>query len=73
MRTTFIYDLPTRIFHWLFAGLFLVSFTLAKTVDDESVLFSYHMLSGLLLGDLLFGGSSGGFSGRDMLGLRTSA
>lgn len=53
MRTTFIYDLPTRIFHWLFAGLFLVSFTLAKTVDDESVLFSYHMLSGLLLGGLV--------------------
>lgn len=53
MRSTFIYDLPTRIFHGLFSGLFLLSFILAKTVDDESVVFAYHMLSGLLLGGLV--------------------
>ncbi|MGE9745288.1 cytochrome b/b6 domain-containing protein [Bdellovibrio bacteriovorus] len=49
MRSTLIYDLPTRLFHWLFSALFLLSFIIAKTVDDDSVVFSYHMLSGLLL------------------------
>lgn len=53
MRKTLIYDLPTRLFHWLFAGFFLTSFVIAKTVDDESILFSYHMISGLLLGGLV--------------------
>ncbi|MCB0411231.1 MAG: cytochrome b/b6 domain-containing protein [Bdellovibrionales bacterium] len=54
MRSSLIYDGPTRVFHWLFASLFLFSFTIAKTVDDESAVFTYHMLSGLLLGGLVF-------------------
>lgn len=53
MRTTLVYDLPTRLFHGLFSGLFLLSFVIAKTVDDESLIYSYHMLSGLLLGGLV--------------------
>lgn len=71
MRTTLIYDLPTRIFHWTFSGLFLFSFVIAKTVDDESVVFSYHMLSGLLIGGIvlwrifwgLFGSQHARFTG----------
>ncbi|HEY8269941.1 MAG TPA: cytochrome b/b6 domain-containing protein [Pseudobdellovibrionaceae bacterium] len=50
MRQGLIYDLPTRLFHWLFSGLFLTAFIIAKTVDDESSFFSYHMLAGLTLG-----------------------
>ncbi|MCM2281789.1 MAG: cytochrome b/b6 domain-containing protein [Bdellovibrionaceae bacterium] len=50
MRNQLIYDVPTRVFHWLFAGLFVVAFLIAKNVDDESVVYSYHMLAGLLLG-----------------------
>lgn len=53
MRSTLVYDIPTRLFHWLFSGLFLFSFVIAKTTDDESVVFVYHMLSGLLLGALI--------------------
>lgn len=49
MRNQTVYDLPLRFFHWLFAGLFIVAFLIAKTIDDESLLFSYHMLAGLLL------------------------
>lgn len=49
MRNRLIYDLPTRLFHWLFAGLFIAAFLIAKTVDDESPAFSYHMLAGFLL------------------------
>lgn len=44
-----VYDLPIRIFHWLFAGLFILSFSIGKFIDDESVLYAYHMLSGLLM------------------------
>lgn len=39
-----------RIFHWLFAGLFIGTFLIAKTVDDDSPVFTYHMLAGILLG-----------------------
>jgi cytochrome b len=49
MRNRLVYDLPTRLFHWLFAGLFATAFTIANTVDDESPVFAYHMLAGLTL------------------------
>lgn len=44
-----VYDLPTRIFHWLFALFFIAAFIIGNTVDDDSRLFSYHMLAGLVL------------------------
>ncbi len=50
MRNQFVYDLPLRLFHWVFATLFILALLIAKTVDDESAVFSYHMLAGLLLG-----------------------
>ena len=53
MKKTLIYDFPTRIFHWLFSGLFVSAFVIAKTVEDESIIFSYHMLIGLTLGFLV--------------------
>lgn len=53
MQQQLIYDLPTRLFHWFFAGLFLVSFVIAKTIDDDSPVFAYHSLSGLVLGFLV--------------------
>jgi len=50
MKKQLVYDLPTRAFHWLFAGLFICAFAIAKTVDDDSPVFAYHMFAGLLLG-----------------------
>ncbi len=50
MRNKLIYDLPTRMFHWSFAGLFIAAFLIAKTVDDDDLTYTYHMLAGLLLG-----------------------
>lgn len=44
-----VYDLPTRLFHWLFAGLFIATFAIAKLIDDESIWFTQHMLLGLIL------------------------
>jgi cytochrome b len=63
MRTVLVYDLPTRIFHWLFSGLFLLSFIIAKTTDDESNIFIYHMLSGFLLTTLVLWRLFWGFAG----------
>lgn len=53
MKHVLIYDLPQRIFHWLFALLFLTSFVIGKTVDDESIIFGYHMISGILMSALV--------------------
>ncbi len=49
MRNQTVYDLPLRVLHWLFAGLFVVAFVIAKTTDDESPLFSVHTILGLIL------------------------
>lgn len=49
MKKTIVYDLPTRIFHWLFATLFLIAFTAANLSDDESLIFSIHMIAGISL------------------------
>lgn len=53
MLKTTVYDLPTRMFHWLFASLFISAILIAKYVDDESPLYFYHMLAGILLGCLV--------------------
>lgn len=47
-----IYDLPTRFFHWAFSITFITAFAIGKWVDDESLLYSYHMLLGLWIGAL---------------------
>ena len=46
---TRVYDLPTRCFHWLFAGSFIAAFTISNTVDDDNLAFSYHMIFGLIM------------------------
>lgn len=52
-RKELVYDMPTRLFHWCFAVLFLSAFGIAKTIDDESRVFTFHMLLGLTLGGLV--------------------
>lgn len=47
MRPLLVYDLPTRLFHWMFAGFFITAFAIANLVDDDSARFSLHMLAGL--------------------------
>ena len=51
-RTQLVYDVPTRLFHWLFAGLFVTAYVIANVADDSPV-FPYHMLAGILLGCLV--------------------
>lgn len=49
MEKTKVYDLPTRLFHGLFAIFFLSAFFIAKVIDDDSPSYAYHMLLGFLL------------------------
>lgn len=49
MRTHLVYDLPTRLFHWLFAGLFLTAYLIATFADHKSAAFPIHMLVGAVL------------------------
>jgi cytochrome b len=48
MTRILVWDLPTRLFHWLLAGSFLSAFAIATTMDDEGRLFPVHMLLGLV-------------------------
>lgn len=50
MNKQLVYDVPLRLFHWLFAALFLAAFIIAKTIEDDSPAFSFHMMFGLTLG-----------------------
>jgi cytochrome b len=43
------WDLPTRLFHWTLAGLFLGAFATAHLADEHSRAFAIHMLLGLIL------------------------
>lgn len=63
MGRNLVYDLPTRLFHWLFALTFLTAFFIAKTIDDDSPVYFYHMLAGLLLGFLVILRTLWGFLG----------
>jgi len=51
-RTQLVHDLPTRLFHWLFAGSFIAAFAIAN-VAEHSTAFPLHMLAGILLGALI--------------------
>jgi cytochrome b len=44
-----VYDLPLRFFHWFFVVLFLTAFIIGKNVEDDTLLFSYHMIAGMVL------------------------
>ena len=63
MKKTSVYDLPTRVFHWLLVILFLTAFIIAESVGDESTLFSYHMMAGLTIAILLILRLIWGFTG----------
>lgn len=53
MNETKVYDLPTRLFHGLFAGTSVAAFFIAKVIDDESPNYSYHMLLGFVLAGMV--------------------
>ena len=50
MPRVLIWDLPTRIFHWLLTAVFSISAAISITVDEDSPLFSTHIILGIVLG-----------------------
>lgn len=62
-KKTTVYDWPTRIFHWLFAFLFLGAYLIVEIVDDENPLFTIHMIAGLTIGFMLILRIIWGFAG----------
>ncbi|QNN24252.1 cytochrome b [Planctomycetales bacterium ZRK34] len=50
MPRVLIWDLPTRIFHWLLAAGFLTAFAIAQFLGDDHPLFAWHGMLGLILG-----------------------
>lgn len=45
-----IWDLPTRLFHWMLAIGVLAAFGIAQFAGEDSPLFPYHSLVGVILG-----------------------
>ena len=43
------WDLPTRLFHWTLAGLFIGAFAVAHLADEHTPAFAIHMLLGIIL------------------------
>ena len=48
MKKIIVWDLPMRLFHLAFAGSLTVSLAIGFLVDDDSLLFQYHMIFGLI-------------------------
>lgn len=65
MKSVQVYDLPIRIFHSVFALCFILSFTIVKVVDDESIVYAIHMLSGMMMTFLVILRCFWGFFGSD--------
>lgn len=53
MTRVLIWDLPTRVFHGLFALAIVVAFAIAQFAGEHSPWFPYHMMLGILIGALL--------------------
>lgn len=49
MAPTLIWDLPTRLFHWLLAAGFAGAAFIALVLGEDSSLFPYHAILGLTL------------------------
>ena len=53
MKPVLVWDLPTRLYHWLLAAGCLAAFGLAYAAPERSIAFDAHMLLGYLLLPLL--------------------
>jgi len=49
MDRVLVWDLPTRMFHWLLAAGFIAAATIALGLGEHSRLFPYHGIVGLVL------------------------
>jgi cytochrome b len=50
MNRVLIWDLPTRLFHWLLSAGFVAAAVIALLLGEDSPLFPYHSIIGLTIG-----------------------
>ncbi len=50
MSKILVWDLPTRLFHWLLVVGLIVTYAIAQFAGEHSNLFSVHMIVGIVLG-----------------------
>lgn len=53
MSRTLVWDLPVRLFHWLFAAGFVAAAVISLILGEHSPLFPYHAIIGLVLGAMV--------------------
>lgn len=49
MEPVLVWDLPTRLFHWLLSGGFIAAAVISLLLGDDSPLFPYHAIIGLTI------------------------
>jgi len=49
MNRVLIWDLPTRLFHWLLSGGFIAAAIISLALGEHSPLFPYHAMIGLTI------------------------
>ncbi|MBU6414378.1 MAG: cytochrome b/b6 domain-containing protein [Planctomycetes bacterium] len=49
MNPVLIWDLPTRLFHWLLSAGFIVAAIIALAMGEHSPMFAYHAIIGLAI------------------------
>ncbi len=49
MNRVLIWDLPTRLFHWLLSGGFFAAAIISLALGEDSPLFPYHAIIGLTI------------------------
>lgn len=63
MNRILVWDIPTRLFHWLLAVTFTVSLGIGLFVSDKNPLFAVHGILGLVAGLMVLFRISWGFWG----------
>ncbi len=48
MNKILVWDIPARIFHWIFAGSIVAALAIGLLVDEDHPLFRAHMLFGIV-------------------------
>ncbi len=49
MNRVLVWDLPTRLFHWLLSGGFIAAAVISLLLGEHSSLFPYHAIIGLII------------------------
>ena len=71
MKRILVWDLPTRLFHWLLAFAFIAAFVIANVVSHRDAAFGFHMLVGLGMGLIVVLRIIWGFAGTRWARFRT--